>query len=585
MSWCDSVQEPRILVAPDPGTDGNGLGQMISLRHPKSGNLKRNATQYLFVNGMLQELQWFKNLYGSWFLGDYITEDGRMYLSTPIDPVFIMLPIFEEARMKKGDDLGRFRQLDEILFIDGYPGYMQLMSVVENCMLVVSEVKGDHILKLDLQNFSDLMTQRFYVGCAIRLNILEVTGKAQVNAEESNPGLRNELQEQSNDKKATTAKKGRQAKKLLSVQRSSSSSPFVLETQFLPSLSIFIRWYSSSAAAARPCRAFIPRLVELYETLRKRGINLEIIFISFDRDEDGFKEHFKNMPWLAVPFDVSLHRRLIDRYRIDRIPSFVPLCSDGITIEEDLIGCIEDYGADAFPFTRKRHEELKAIDIRKREEANLEELLGHKGCHFLISGDDRKVPISELAGKTIGLYFGAYWSPPCCAFTVQLTDAYNNLKVEKGDCFEIVLISTDRDLEEFNVNKSSMPWLAVPYEDRTRHDLRRIFDVKGIPALVLIGPDGKVISVNGKLMVSSYGAEAFPFTESRIRDLEAALRKEGEALPQQVEDVKHEHVLKLDMAKAYVCDSCKKQGKFWTFSCDVCDYDLHPSCLEKVNKD
>jgi len=26
--------------------------------------------------------------------------DGRLYLSTPIDPVFIMLPIFEEARMK-----------------------------------------------------------------------------------------------------------------------------------------------------------------------------------------------------------------------------------------------------------------------------------------------------------------------------------------------------------------------------------------------------------------------------------------------------------------------------------------------------
>ena len=121
------------------------------------------------------------------------------------------------------------------------------------------------------------------------------------------------------------------------------------------------------------------------------------------------------------------------------------------------------------------------------------------------------MPLSELAGKTIGLYFGAYWSPPCCAFTVQLTDAYNNLKAAKGDCFEIVLISTDRDLEEFNVNKSTMPWLAVPYEDRTRHDLRRIFDVKGIPALVLIGPDGKVISVNGKLMVSSYGLNSSKF--------------------------------------------------------------------------
>lgn len=254
MSWCDSVQEPRILVAPDPGTDGNGLGQMISLRHPKSGN----ATQYLFVNGMLQELQWFKNLYGSWFLGDYITEDGRMYLSTPIDPVFIMLPIFEEARMKKGDDLGRFRQLDEILFIDGYPGYMQLMSVVENCMLVVSEVKEIGSSKFFRLDDSKVLRWLCYKVCQLKqtlpkldknyavqsekdtlidavsilgeylkekpwlqllcdhlkLNILEVTGKAQVNAEESNPGLRNELQEQSNDKKATTAKKGRQAKKV-----------------------------------------------------------------------------------------------------------------------------------------------------------------------------------------------------------------------------------------------------------------------------------------------------------------------------------------------------------------------------------
>ncbi|KAG5105626.1 hypothetical protein JHK82_042596 [Glycine max] len=50
-----------------------------------------------------------------------------------------------------------------------------------------------------------------------------------------------------------------------------------------------------------------------------------------------------------------------------------------------------------------------------------------------------------------------------------------------------------------------MTWLDVPYEDHTRHDFQRIFDVKGIHALVLIGPNGKVISVNGKLMVSSYG--------------------------------------------------------------------------------
>lgn len=45
--------------------------------------------------------------------------------------------------MQKGDDPGKFRQLDEILFVDGYPEYQQLMSTVENCMQVVCEVKGD----------------------------------------------------------------------------------------------------------------------------------------------------------------------------------------------------------------------------------------------------------------------------------------------------------------------------------------------------------------------------------------------------------------------------------------------------------
>lgn len=254
MSWWEGVQESRVLVAPDLGANGNALGRMILLRNPKSGN----ATQYLFVNGVLQEFQWFKNLYGSWFLGDYTSEDGRLYLSTPVDPVFIMLPLFEEARMKKGDDLGKFRQLDEILFIDGYPGYQQLMSLVENCMQVVCEVKEVGSLKFFRLDDAKVLRWLCYKVCQLKqtlpkldknyaaqsekdtmvdavsilaeylneehwlqplcnhlkLNILEVTGKAQANAEESNLGLYNAPQEQSDDKKPTIVKKGRQAKKM-----------------------------------------------------------------------------------------------------------------------------------------------------------------------------------------------------------------------------------------------------------------------------------------------------------------------------------------------------------------------------------
>lgn len=340
-----------------------------------------------------------------------------------------------------------------------------------------------------------------------------------------------------------------------------------------------------SANWCRPCKAFAPQLVKIYNSLRGSGKKLEIVFISFDRDEDGFKEHFKCMPWLAVPFEVNLHRRLSDIYHVNRIPSCISLGSDGISAEEDMIGLIEDFGAEAFPFTRERFDELRSIDDAKRQGGKLQQLLAHEGRNYVLSGDTRKIFVSELVGKTIGLYFGAHWCPPSRGFTTQLIQAYNEIITTNDGCFEIILVSTDRDLKEFNTNLSNMPWLAIPYEDRTRQDLCRIFNIKGIPALVIIGQDGKIISTDGKAMISLYGAKAFPFTESRITEIEATLKEEGDALPRQVKDIKHQHALKLDMAKAYVCDCCNGQGKFWAFSCDTCDYDLHPACVEEACSD
>lgn len=95
-----------------------------------------------------------------------------------------------------------------------------------------------------------------------------------------------------------------------------------------------------------------------------------------------------------------------------------------------------------------------------------------------------------------------------------------------------------------------------------------------------MGQEGKALSTNGRAIISTYGASAFPFTESKVNEVKAALEKEGEGLPRQVLDPKHNHVLKLDMAKAYICDSCRRQGRFWVFSCNICDFDLHPGCVQ-----
>ncbi|XP_019170802.1 PREDICTED: ribonuclease H2 subunit B [Ipomoea nil] len=137
MAWWEGVDETRVLIAPDPPATGNGMGELLSLRHPKSGD----KACYLLVDGTLQEVHWFKHSYGSWFLGDYVCEDGRLYTATPVDPVFVLLPVFEEARMKKKDDPGMFRQLDEIIYVSGYPGYQYLSSIAEKSMQVVCDFK------------------------------------------------------------------------------------------------------------------------------------------------------------------------------------------------------------------------------------------------------------------------------------------------------------------------------------------------------------------------------------------------------------------------------------------------------------
>ncbi|OEL30849.1 hypothetical protein BAE44_0008132 [Dichanthelium oligosanthes] len=140
-SWHDGLAAaPRVLISPRP-SDASAQGNVLSLRHPRSGD----ETGYLFIDGQLQEINWFKECYGAWFLGDYVCEDGGLYYCTPVDPIFIFLPTFEAARMSNGKDPGKFRQLDEILYVEGYPGYEQLMSVAGHHMELVCEVKGIYL--------------------------------------------------------------------------------------------------------------------------------------------------------------------------------------------------------------------------------------------------------------------------------------------------------------------------------------------------------------------------------------------------------------------------------------------------------
>jgi thiol-disulfide isomerase/thioredoxin len=102
--------------------------------------------------------------------------------------------------------------------------------------------------------------------------------------------------------------------------------------------------------------------------------------------------------------------------------------------------------------------------------------------------------------RLVGLYFSAHWCPPCRRFTPMLIEAYNHLKEEHAlHGLEIIFVSSDRSVTEFNQYYESMPWMAVPY-DATRMRQQQIsirYGLQGIPGLVILD------SLSGNIVVSA----------------------------------------------------------------------------------
>ena len=52
-----------------------------------------------------------------------------------------------------------------------------------------------------------------------------------------------------------------------------------------------------------PCRSFTSKLAKFYSELNdEMKSKFDIIFLSWDENEEDFKEYFKEMPWKALPF-------------------------------------------------------------------------------------------------------------------------------------------------------------------------------------------------------------------------------------------------------------------------------------------
>ncbi len=103
-----------------------------------------------------------------------------------------------------------------------------------------------------------------------------------------------------------------------------------------------------------------------------------------------------------------------------------------------------------------------------------------------------------LAGKVIAIYFSASWCPPCRKFTPVVSESWTQAKAEKLP-FEVVFASCDHDESSFlDYFHRHHPWLALPYDSESRTKLAEHFKVSGIPRLVVLNKDGKIIEDNAR---------------------------------------------------------------------------------------
>jgi thiol-disulfide isomerase/thioredoxin len=140
-----------------------------------------------------------------------------------------------------------------------------------------------------------------------------------------------------------------------------------------------------SAHWCPPCRAFTPTLVEVYNMAQQRGLDFEIVFVSFDHSEEDMLAYMTEaeMPWVALPYDSDAGEKAKEFKRdvleSTGIPFLVILNDQGEIITKDGRGDVQTLGLEAFetwrvhePDPAKRKE--KSAPEEEEEEAVPEKL-------------------------------------------------------------------------------------------------------------------------------------------------------------------------------------------------------------------
>lgn len=100
--------------------------------------------------------------------------------------------------------------------------------------------------------------------------------------------------------------------------------------------------------------------------------------------------------------------------------------------------------------------------------------------------------------KIIGLLFSADYCKYCHIFVPSLRKFYPHL--QKHD-IEIVFVASDKTKEAFTKYLVEHPWPHVDYDDNVRMELRQMYTIKTIPALLFFDTEGNLLEREGRNLI------------------------------------------------------------------------------------
>uniref|UniRef100_UPI00398E6631 nucleoredoxin-like protein 1 n=1 Tax=Pristiophorus japonicus TaxID=55135 RepID=UPI00398E6631 len=122
---------------------------------------------------------------------------------------------------------------------------------------------------------------------------------------------------------------------------------------------------------------------------------------------------------------------------------------------------------------------------------------------------------NKVRNKLVLLYFGSRECPRCQEFAHALQDFSNRLMdeyyVDRAAQLVLVYVSQDQTecKEQQYLKTLHRKWLSLPFRDKYKRELLKKYNIKDTPSIVVLKPNGDLITRDGVAEISNKGVDCF----------------------------------------------------------------------------